>query len=626
MSKFLSKKGKESIRLRLALIGGSVLAFMGCGAESLPDVDHSNFPGTAVFGQAKNIGVNSIFDQTGTLSKKLETMVRKELAINESSTLRLHFKADVNMRNADQIDSAELSFSLNSIPHCGISSRVSLLADDSMLILGRKPINSDPDLSEASFFGDPEAVKSLFAERLLVQSIDFENFGESNLQAGPTVLTESPDDQLQVHSMNRCYYHSKEMQKDHLESAYELYVTFNGFPYFGIASENEVFLLEKRFFNVTGKATIYKTNPIANDLEEVSFEGFTGTGYMDTDLFTTSVESLEPRLKKEDHNFSVGLNEVGFAESHMFFNALRQYEYYKGLGFEWYGPAPLIIKVHPSSSLQRNNGLYKPGGQPGVPQPEIIVGDGDGVLLQNLTFDADVIGHEANHHLVFKRLKSTSGESLILHEGLADYFVFSRTNNACLGESICPDSDQSICYVPKKCLRTAENDLVYLDAQYNAFGGAAHLKSQLLSGVLWDIRQDSATVAEDFDKVVFRAVDLLATTSGFRDLIVALYKVDQENGSPMFDVLQTKIAARGLQQFVEGISKGGPLPAIEGKQETSTLFPAEAETTSKTSNSKSGGGGGCSVSVAGGNPLTSLLIILSFAPLLGRFRRSLKSF
>ena len=75
--------------------------------------------------------------------------------------------------------------------------------------------------------------------------------------------------------------------------------------------------------------------------------------------------------------------------------------------------------------------------------PSIKIDDGDGLVLQNLITDGDVVSHELGHHIIFKTLTSTIGESLVLQEGLADAFAFFRTSNACLGESICPKNSSA---------------------------------------------------------------------------------------------------------------------------------------------------------------------------------------
>ena len=94
-----------------------------------------------------------------------------------------------------------------------------------------------------------------------------------------------------------------------------------------------------------------------------------------------------------------------------------------------------------------------------------------------------------------------SGESLVLHEGLSDFFTFARTGNACLGESICP-ATSDFCYVPNQCLRTGDNDLALGDAISSP---EPHMKSQFISG-LWDLIKKDKAPANVWAALVLKAV------------------------------------------------------------------------------------------------------------------------
>ena len=578
----------------MALLGSS------CGYEQ-PLIEKRAIPGEQL------LGFSNPFHQ----SIAMQDFVRKHLDQNLLSYVEVKpKKQELQLTQAANTQQGEFEFYFEGIPFCTLGAKVSLLKDESLLLLGRQPSfsrDSAISLRNSLHFGELEGVQALVAENL--PHTDF--------------LNTSGDDPI-FYDMQKCIFNANQATFDsemQLLPAYRMHVMHEDLPYFVIANENKILLLEERYFNVKGKARIYDSNPFDNNFTEIEMDGFTGAGTLDTEFFTTTVLGGGNRIQRPDHNFILEEKQEGFAEVHLFFNALRQYKFYEDLGFQWYGPKPLVINVHSNTGAMINNGLYKPGGQPGVPQPSILIGDGDGVTLQNLAFDADVVSHEVNHHMVFKRLKSTSGESLVLHEGLADYFTFARTGNACLGESICPNSDQSICYRPRQCLRTAENTLVLNNTEYRQFGSAEHLKSQLISGFLWDVRQDPNSVAADIDAIAFRAVDLLFQTSGFQDLMVAVLKADQEKDSKYFDLIKTKADARGLGVYLNGLVKGGALPAITGVKQTASSTISATPSSSKSSNSRSGGGGGSGCSVGGNgasSPLFYLLLILSILP---RFSR-----
>src|SRR5690606_2594621 len=151
------------------------------------------------------------------------------------------------------------------------------------------------------------------------------------------------------------------------------------------------------------------------------------------------------------------------------------------------------------------------------------VGDGDGEKLQNLPKDSDVVSHELGHHVIFQSLTSTKGESLVMHEGLADYFAFARTDDPCLGESICPAGSPVGCELESQCLRTADNTYVLnVDTK-----SEEHFKSQFISGMLWDLR-DNAVPAQDLDEMVIQATGMLLSNSGYHDLILTLMLADKD--------------------------------------------------------------------------------------------------
>lgn len=244
---------------------------------------------------------------------------------------------------------------------------------------------------------------------------------------------------------------------------------------------------------------------------------------------------------------------VGYSESDpvleetsAFYHANVQLQFFKNLGYAWSSEAPLHIRVHDNEIAGENNALYRYSSLLDHGLPAISIGDGDGITLQNLATDRSVVEHEFGHHTIFRALTSTQGESLILHEALADFFAFSSANDPCLGRSICP-AGSDICYVKGQCLRTALNDLKYNSLEWKSMG--AHQRGQVISGMLWDVR---STIGPDaLTSLVFHAIDRLQGNSGLIDFFIALLFEDEDRFDQKFGkILYDAMIARGFGPLI----------------------------------------------------------------------------
>ena len=155
--------------------------------------------------------------------------------------------------------------------------------------------------------------------------------------------------------------------------------------------------------------------------------------------------------------------------------------------------------------------------------------------------------YELGHHILYQGLKSIKGESLVLHEGLADYLVFARTNNKCLGETICPEG--TIACVQKQCLRTADNDLNY----EGVLPRSAHQKGQLFSALMWEIGEDIGQ--QETAALLHKSLQYLQGSSGYKDFIISLMSADKEvNAGKNACLIQDKLEARGFGNLMSSNS------------------------------------------------------------------------
>ena len=266
-------------------------------------------------------------------------------------------------------------------------------------------------------------------------------------------------------------------------------------------------------------------------------------------IFLESDPSPEDQMYANDDNyefvFDPDTEPDEFAEASAFLHANLQLSYFFENEYTWVGDRPLQIRVnHLFNNNDRDNAAYFPVFSKSL--PTIFIGSGSGVILQDLALDRDVISHELGHHVVFRSITDFQEPSVTLHEAYADFFSYDSTDNSCLGESICVGDDAvtegGSCWVgasspvhSTKCLRTAESDLTLQEAE--SLGLPFHFLSQVLSGMLWDMRRatTSTSVADieglGLDKEIVRklahnSIDFLPSQAGYLEFVLGLMEAD----------------------------------------------------------------------------------------------------
>ncbi|NRA63847.1 MAG: hypothetical protein HRU19_05155 [Pseudobacteriovorax sp.] len=197
-----------------------------------------------------------------------------------------------------------------------------------------------------------------------------------------------------------------------------------------------------------------------------------------------------------------------------------------------------------------NNAIYVPSG--GNLGPRIYIGTADGNLMANLNRDSDVVIHEFSHHVIFQYLQSTRGDSLILHEGMADFFAYIINGNPRLAESILPGSPY---------LRTADlSPNRYFDQEKDYRG--PHLLGQFWSALLWDLH----LIDPELDKVIAKSMSYWTPTMSMQAAILALIHADQDHfGSKYRCQILQKAIERGFTEDTNAIDRGScdvPPPSI----------------------------------------------------------------
>lgn len=467
--------------------------------------------------------------------------------------------------------SVDFQFHVAGVPICLTYARAHSLVDGQTLMLGTVP---------------------KITSSTILPSSRTEDWPDLDLSFRNATTSFDTASDMKLKASRRCFFAKHEQ----LLPAYEFTLSIDGMPWSVWADAYEIFKRNQNFFDLDGTAMVHPQNILSGRPGPVKLQNLTGDGTLTSDYFKTIMPKALPSAIEPSHAFRYDPKlDVRYDEVAAFYYAQRHHDYVQRLGFQWYGPKPLLIKLHVRPAGRANNALFTPAATEND-YPSIQIDGGDGIDLQNLTNDADVISHEFGHHVIYQTLRTTEGESLVLHEGLADFFAFAHSGDGCLGESICPANSRS-CVVAGQCLRTANRqlynfDLIYEDNLWNAWAGSSnrlgHLHGQIISGLLWDLRQGESFDVFELARLAMRAVSFLKFDSGFRDFILALFFADQEifNGKYFKDIYEAA-SRRGLGSFFEDVSPSSRIiPPISGKTSITTSSNLKSEPAKKPNKTK----------------------------------------
>ncbi len=340
-------------------------------------------------------------------------------------------------------------------------------------------------------------------------------------------------------------------ENNELEAGVEIEFQVNERPYYGLVTADNVIRAEARFFDVaTETAQAYVKSPTASTtvkLQTFTLTGMSDGGSLCSARFQTVIPTTARRAFASDGAFNFSTTDQRFKETAIFVNANRHADWFMGLGVLTQWPGPKVdLYMDGTNNFVNNTAVFLP--KSGSTPPQIRLGTGDGIILQNLFIDNDAVFHELGHHIVYQQLTSTSGESLVLHEGLADFFVFAQTGDPCLGRLLCPKGG-TLCY-SAQCLRTGEFPLAFGDSNVPT---EPHKLSQVISSMLWDLaagnsdRGVTAIGTETIAKDVLKGVDFFPSDAGYTDLILAIMRADKAlNSSANCTMIETAAKARGL--------------------------------------------------------------------------------
>lgn len=487
----------------------------------------------------------------------------------------------VDESKAPSSDSMQAGFELNGYRICNMKVKAHILSNGKTTMIG-----DIPDVTEIDSF-----------------DLEFRNETLTEAYVKEHLASEGISEEIYLTQIEKCYWNDEDKQ---LIPVYKVFYETDTDRYNMVLDEYKVYDYTPREFHANATATVYETNVFDSNLKEFTIPNISaasgGYYYASNANFTTLMADGSARFKSTDTDFSPSVGSTNFDEVSLFTNAVRTLSWLESVGYEDFGSNRLTIVVHDSVS---NNALYQPDNS----NPLIKVGEGDGELLANLSTDEDVVSHELGHHVVYNSITRISGESLVLHEGLADFFTFARTGNACLGESICP-ATSDFCYVANQCLRTGDNDLALGAANLPS---EPHLKSQFISGFLWDFIKKDKVPANVWAALILKSIKILNYNSGYQDLLLAMLVVDAaEYEGTYCNQIQSRATARGMGSMItsytcEQIATDTGTSYASGAKINSILGKDEGNTESRSSSSSSGW---CGAIAGGSSEATAVIFIL----------------
>jgi hypothetical protein len=333
-------------------------------------------------------------------------------------------------------------------------------------------------------------------------------------------------------------------------------VIINKKPYKAIISNKKIHSLQPLFFHVRDITTqAYSTDEreIKKTLKRYTLKNISSSGTLCSKKFRVELSPYNNSGQiafetSGEFIYNPETQLLKFEQASMFTHAEIQAEWITNLEFfnKW-NPEQIILELYEwdDDDGLSNDAAYYPS--EGGEKAKIILARGNGISLHNIRTDGEAVQHEVNHHIIYDYITYIGGESLILHEGLADAFVMLRNKNSCLGEFLCPK--KGICS-SNKCLRSADNNMNLNDAD---FPYEPHVASQAVSGFIWDIADSTKESSYlEVANLTYKALSLLSNAGGYEELIVNLLLADKNIYAGKYcNKIEATAKKRGFDKYIK---------------------------------------------------------------------------
>lgn len=260
-------------------------------------------------------------------------------------------------------------------------------------------------------------------------------------------------------------------------------------------------------------ALVYAKNSAEASPVEQSLIGLFGSGWLDGTnfaVFGPDKDTDRAFSETSEYRFSPDSQATLFDQAQTYFTAGRALDWFRSkFGYD---PGGMVVNIYTESEIG-NNARYLPA--IGEVSAQIQLGRGANGVLINLSRDSDVIIHEFSHHVLFAHLKTTRGETGLLHEGFADYFAYALNGDGNLGETIVPGEPY---------LRTAN---LPAEPRFDdpAQPQTPHNRGSHWASLLWKLRTE---IGDDFDHVVYDSLGYLSPDAGTGEAFIGLLQADRD--------------------------------------------------------------------------------------------------
>ncbi len=269
-----------------------------------------------------------------------------------------------------------------------------------------------------------------------------------------------------------------------------------------------------RFAVVKGKARVFNSNPKRDNEEVVTvplFDLLGNRALSGTFFQVINAEGPEASATSDAHEFLYETDNSHFDETMAYYHLSRGAEFFRNMGYA--NQAGLMLAyVHlpdpDTGNPHYDNAFYSPL------KNAIFFGHGE--VFNDLSWESAVIYHEYTHAVIeaAQPIMGTHAAGA-LHEGYADYFACSMTNDAQIGEYIVGQSG-------KPYLRNLRSDKTYQDFT----GFDVHIDGEIWGITCWKIRE--ALGARIADRLLYDSLWFLPPNATFLDASDGILQADTD--------------------------------------------------------------------------------------------------
>jgi len=260
------------------------------------------------------------------------------------------------------------------------------------------------------------------------------------------------------------------------------------------------------------RGRVYLTSPIEDrSFTVVALDRLRGQGGL-RGAHVTVINEDFPEARSENGSFLYAPDDTHFDEVMAYYHVDRAGAFFRKLdpSLERVMAAEGCIRAFVHAGDAMDNAYYDPS------TDGIYLGDGGGAeRLNDLAKEAAVVYHEYTHAVlgcVNPHLKGTEADAL--HEGYADYYGCSLTDDPQIGEWV-------VASAGKPYLRDLTNRKRYpRDLEREA-----HADGEIWGGGCWDLRRSLG--AEKADRLVYESMHFLPEFARFQDAVLGIVQADE---------------------------------------------------------------------------------------------------